>query len=492
MLTALCGALLGLGFFWPHSAIPYLSVLAGSFFALTTAWESLRAREVDVNLLMVLAAVGAVAVGQPLDAAALLFLFSLSSTLEALAMGRTKRAIEALVKLRPDEAIRIGAAGDERVPVEQLAIGDLVRIPPFESIPVDGLVTAGESSVDQSSMTGESVPVAKASGDRLLAGTRNLDGGLTMHVESVVGDSTLDKIVRLVEQAQDHKASGERISAWFGQRYTFFVLAAFAASFGVRLALKIAPGAAFYESLTLLVALSPCALVISTPASTLSALAFAARNGILVRGGEFIERAGQIDTIMLDKTGTVTSGRPKLVEVCLCSTVPTHAHHTPGECVEEDACWHGSGSLSSEATAILSAAAALEQYASHPIAEAVVAAARSNDVDVPEVHNLRVDQLRRPSPLTYGLDEAGGDLPSRATQSDGLEVMDLQAALSQLPEEQRTVLLLVALDDMSYGEIAETLAIPIGTVMSRLSRGRERLRQIMDGRPVSASLRVVR
>jgi RNA polymerase sigma factor (sigma-70 family) len=108
------------------------------------------------------------------------------------------------------------------------------------------------------------------------------------------------------------------------------------------------------------------------------------------------------------------------------------------------------------------------------------------------MHNLRVDQLRRPSPLTYGLDEAGGDLPSRATQSDGLEVMDLQAALGQLPEEQRTVLLLVALDDMSYGEIAETLAIPIGTVMSRLSRGRERLRQIMDGRPVSANLRVVR
>lgn len=383
ILTVLCGLALALSFFNLHPVVPYLSVLFGSYFALSSSWESIRERTIDVNILMVLAAIGAVAIGQPADAAALLFLFSLSSTLESLAMARTKSAIEGLIRLRPDQAILIDSRGETKVKVEVLKLGDRIKIPPFEAIPVDGEVVSGASSVDQSSMTGESIPAPKAPGDRLLAGTRNLDNVLVMTVASTVGDSTLDKIVALVQDAQDNKASGERISSWFGQRYTFIVIAAFLISFGARTVLGEAGREALYASLTLLVALSPCALVISTPATTLSALAWSARNGMLVRGGEFIETAGRVDTIAVDKTGTLTLGRPKLVEVCVCAhsmaTVGTAEHG----CTEEDSCWHGSGTLSDEARHLLRAAAAAEQYAAHPVAEAIKQAAKDNGIEIP-------------------------------------------------------------------------------------------------------------
>lgn len=383
MLTILCGIALVLGLFSVHPAIPYFSVLFGSYFALKSSWESIRDRVVDVNILMVLAAIGAIVVGQPLDAAALLFLFSLSSTLESLAMARTRSAIEGLIRLRPDQAVRITNGVEEKVKVEELRIGDTIKIPPFESIPVDGQVISGQSAVDQSAMTGESVPVAKTTGDSLLAGTRNLDSSLVMSVASTVGDSTLDKIVNLVQDAQENKASGERISTWFGQKYTFFVIAAFAVSFGIRIALQTPTTEALYLSLTLLVALSPCALVISTPATTLSALAWAARNGMLVRGGEFIEIAGKIDTIAVDKTGTLTLGRPRLVEICLCARSMVSVGAESHGCTEEEACWHGSGALSPDAQRLLKAAAAAEQYTAHPVAEALMAAVRENGMVVP-------------------------------------------------------------------------------------------------------------
>jgi Cd2+/Zn2+-exporting ATPase len=382
VLTVLCGIALVVGFFNLHPAIPYLSVAFGSYFALKAAWVSLRERSIDVNFLMVFAAIGAVVVGQPLDAAALLFLFSLSSTLESLAMARTRSAIEGLIKLRPDTAIRIRDGEEERVRVEDLAIGDQIKIPSFESIPVDGVVLNGNGSVDQSAMTGESIPVAKSPGEKLLSGTRNMDSALVARVESTIGDSTLDKIVALVQDAQENKASGERISTWFGQRYTFFVIGAFIVALVVRLSMGIETQHALYESLTLLVALSPCALVISTPATTLSALAWAARNGVLVRGGEFIEKAGRIDTIALDKTGTLTLGKPRLVEICVCApsmaTVGPHHHG----CTDEDDCWHDEGTATPRASEFLLYAASAEQYAPHPVADALRSAARAQGLEL--------------------------------------------------------------------------------------------------------------
>lgn len=419
ILTALCGIALIVGLFGIHPVIPYLSVAFGAYFALKSSWDSLRERSIDVNLLMVLAAVGAVVVGQPLDAAALLFLFSLSSTLESLAMARTRSAIEGLVKLRPDKAIRIQNGVEAKVPVEELRIDDLIKIPPFEGVPVDGVVAEGTSTVDQSAMTGESVPVHKIAGDRLLGGTRNLDNVLVAKVTSTVGDSTLDKIVSLVEHAQENKASGERISTWFGQRYTIFVVVVFALALVIRLAIGESTNAALYASLTLLVALSPCALVISTPATTLSALAWAARNGMLVRGGEFIEKAGRIDTIALDKTGTLTLGRPRLVEICVCAKSMT----TVGAgCTEEEACWHGEGHISPHALELLRFAASAEQYAAHPVAEAIKAAAKEHQLSVPQASGETTVPGLGVSAMVEGNRVAIGQI--EFVRSQGVEVPD--------------------------------------------------------------------
>lgn len=389
VLTALCGLTLVLSFFGLHPALPYLSVVFGSYFALKAAYGSLRERSLDVNFLMVFAAAGAVALGHPSEAAVLLFLFSLSSTLESLTLARTKNAIEGLIKLRPDNALRVTDGEDETVPVEALRVGDQVRVPPYQAIPADGVLISGESSIDQSAMTGESVPVEKKEGDRVLAGTQNQDRMFVMEVTSAVGDTTLEKIVDLVRDAQENKASGERISAWFGQRYTVFVLIAFGVSLGIRFLLGQETNNALYGALTLLVALSPCAVVISTPASTLSALAWAARNGILVRGGEFIESVGRIDTVLLDKTGTLTSGKPQLVEICVCTGVPETVPSTGSLCVEEDACWSRGATMSDEARQLLRLAASAEQYSTHPIAEAIVRAAREHGVEVPEAQEQR-------------------------------------------------------------------------------------------------------
>jgi Cd2+/Zn2+-exporting ATPase len=395
ILTVLCGVALVISLFEVHPAFAYISCLCGAYFALQSAWDTIKRRELDVNMLMVIAAIGAIGVdflgvpGHPAgtgarDAAALLFLFSLSGTLEAFAMGKTKSAIEGLIKLRPSQALLVTDGVETRVPVEQLRLGDLVRVPPFEPIPLDGEVVEGRSSVDQSVMTGESTPVAKGIRDHLLAGTTNMEGVLLMRVQSVVGASTLDKIVELVREAQENKASGERISMWFGQRYTFFVVGAFLLSLIIRLALGNPSGSAIYTSLTLLVALSPCALVISTPATTLSALAWAGRRGILVRGGMFIESAGQADILALDKTGTLTTGKPQLVEICVCEGAAVAVDRSRPRCTEEESCWHGDGRLSDEAAKLLRAAAAAEAYSSHPIAETIRQAAGAHNLVVPE------------------------------------------------------------------------------------------------------------
>ncbi len=384
LLTAICGISLVLSWFLTQAWLPYVAVVAGAPFALAAGWEALKNRELDVNVLMILAATGAILLGHPAEAAVLLFLFSLSNTLEAYALGRTKSAIEGLMKLRPSQAILVRDGQDVSVPVEDLKVGDVVRVLGFEQIPVDGVVESGATSVDEAAMTGESVPVPKAVGDRVLSGTQNLDGMITLSVTAAVGDTTLEKIVSLVQDAQENKASGERISAWFGQRYTLFVIFATIASTAIRLLVGQPSNEALYASLTLLVALSPCAIVISSPATTLSALSWAARNGMLVRGGEFIESSGRVQYIAMDKTGTLTQGKPVLYEICVCDQAPVAVGSGGGLCVSEEACWSRGETLSEDARMVLRAAAAGEQYSTHPIAAAIVNAAVENGIEVPE------------------------------------------------------------------------------------------------------------
>jgi Cd2+/Zn2+-exporting ATPase len=453
ILTTLCGISLLLALIPGLGGFAYLAVAFGAYFALGSAWQSLSSRQVDVNLLMVVAAIGAIVVGQPFDAGVLLFLFSLSSALEELAMARTKSAIEGLIRLRPDEAIRIGPSGDERVRVEELRVGDLVRILPFQSVPSDATVEEGQSAVDQSAMTGESVPVAKLPGEPVLAGTQNLDGMLVARVTAELGDSTLDKIVGLVQQAQENKASGERISTWFGQRYTFFVIGAFVLSLIVRSAIGNTWSESLRESLTLLVALSPCALVISTPATTLSALTYAARQGVLVRGGEYIELAGAIDTLAMDKTGTLTEGKPRLVEICVCSG-------GPNGCREEGACWHGGPEMTADAARMLQFAASAERTSTHPLAAAVVAAAEGKGLVLPDAtdvlsvpgmgvectvdgERVRIGQRRYFPDLDPSVVQHVEELQARGLTVAILQVRDRYAALglrdTPRPEARRTL-----------------------------------------------------
>lgn len=381
-LTVLCGVTLPLAYL-VGPVWGYISVAFGSFFAFKTAWDSLRERSLDVNFLMVLAAIGAVVVGRPEDAAALLFLFSLSNTLETYAMAKTRSAIEGLIRLRPDKAVRLNETGETTVPTAELVPGDRVRVAAFENIPVDGEIETGNTQVNQAAMTGESIPVPRTTGDPVLAGTQNLEGMFVMRVTAAAGGTLLDQVVELVRDAQENKASGERISQWFGQRYTFFVLAVFAVALIIRTSLGQGMNEALYGALVLLVALSPCAMVISTPATTLSALAWAGRNGILIRGGEYLERVRDIKVVVLDKTGTLTAGTPVLAEICVCAPIAA------GICREEGACWTGHGPFSPEAAEMLQAAAAAEQYSQHPLAVAITSAARNAGLDVPEAHEQR-------------------------------------------------------------------------------------------------------
>ncbi len=386
----MCGVLTVASWFVPVKSLPYLAVLAGSYFAVKAGWDAVKAREIDVNVLMVGAAVGAVAIGHPMEAAVLLFLFSLSNALEAFALGRTKSAIEGLIKLRPETALLVEDGGDRTVAVKDLQIGDLVRVLPFEQMPVDGEMVGGRTNVNQVAMTGESAPVPKAEGDTVLAGTQNMEGMIVVRVTKSTGDTTLEQIVGLVRDAQENKASGERVSQWFGKSYTLFVVAAFVVSLVARVLFHQAWDTALYASFTLLVALSPCALVISSPATTLSALAWAGRRGLLVRGGDAVEAAGQVDTLCVDKTGTLTVGKFTLNDICVCEDVPSLVAVSSG-CHAEEACWaRGGGAMSPEARSILRAAAAAEQYSTHPIAEAIVNAAHEQGLDVPEASEQEV------------------------------------------------------------------------------------------------------
>lgn len=385
VLTAVCGVTFFLSMVGGPSWFPYLSILTGSIFSIKSAWQAILDRDIDVNHLMLLAAGGAILIGEPTDAAGLFFLFSLSGTLEHYTMSRTQSAIEGLIKLRPDSAILVGENGDRNVNVNDLKIGDLVRIPPFATIPTDGTIEEGRSSINQAAMTGESEPVDSGPGDAVLTGTQNLDGMLLVRVSAEAAHSALEKIVGLVSEAQENKGSGERISQWFGKRYTAFVFLAFLSALIVRMMLGQNWDVALYGAIVLLVALSPCALVISTPATILSALSWAARRGILVRGGEFLESVGEVKVAAVDKTGTLTLGKPELVEICVCT--PTESGS--GLCLNDSACWHGGPEITAAASEILRAAAAAEQYSTHPLAQAIVSAARTLGIEIPTAHNQK-------------------------------------------------------------------------------------------------------
>jgi Cd2+/Zn2+-exporting ATPase len=318
LLMIVAGGLLRWGEQATLATLAYaVAYLAGGYFGVLDGYQTLKERRIDVNLLMIAAAIGAAIVGEAPEGATLLFLFSLSNTLQSYALARSRNAVRALMTLQPDTATRITPAGTETVPVEDLQVGDRVLTRPGERIPTDGVVIVGESHVDQSPITGESVPVYKTVGDPVFAGTVNGNGTLEIEVRAPATETLLQRILQLVEQAQEQKARTQRWLERFEQRYALAVIGGAAAvALGLPLIGWSFPDA-FYRAMTLLVVASPCALVISTPATLLSAIANAARRGILFKGGEPIERLAGVRALAIDKTGTLTEGKLAFTDLVL-------------------------------------------------------------------------------------------------------------------------------------------------------------------------------
>ena len=309
--------------------------------ALTSLW---RERVLDIDLLMIVAALAAAAVGAALEGAVLLTLFSLSTTLEQRAMGRARHAVEALMALRPDTALRRAPDGTiTEVSVGDLVAGDLVVLRPGARVPADGEVAEGEGSLDEATITGESMPVSKSRGAKVFEATVNLNAVLVVRVIRPVAESTVARMIELVTEAQAARAPSERFSAWFGQRYTIAVLAGAVLALVIFLALGWTMQDALYRAATLLVAASPCAIVISVPAAILSALAAAARGGVLFKGGAALETLAEVDIFAFDKTGTLTTGKAEVKQIVT---------HEPEEL-------------------FLSLIAGLEAHSEHPIADAI-------------------------------------------------------------------------------------------------------------------------
>lgn len=291
--------------------------LAGGWFATIEVWERLQHRVLDVHFLMLAVAVGSASIGRWEEGAVLLFLFALSGGLEHYAMGRTQREIRSLFRTAPRVATLVDSAGAEReVPVEQLRPGQRIAVRPDAQFPVDAEVVKGRTAADESTLTGEAVPVDKTLGDTVLAGTLNLWGMVEATVLRPVQESALERIIRLIREAQHLKAPSQRFTDRFGTGYTYAVLGLTLAMFLVWWGLAGRPAftgpdpaqTAFYRAMTLLVVASPCALVLSIPSAILAAIAWGARRGVLFRGGAAVERLAEVDVVALDKTGTLTTG----------------------------------------------------------------------------------------------------------------------------------------------------------------------------------------
>jgi Cd2+/Zn2+-exporting ATPase len=351
------------GYPWLGPALYIVAMGAGGWDALVDSVAGLKQFQVDIHFLMIVVAVGASAIGHFGEGALLLFLFSTSGALEEFALHRTRRAIDALFKAAPKTARREKSGGEEEiVPVEDVRPGDVLLAREGDAFPVDGEILSGKTAADESNLTGESTPVEKQAGDPVYSGTINLWGAARFRATAAAAESSLQKIIRLIQEAQHLKAPSQRFTDKFGTPYALGIMGLSALYFLFCWLVLKAPMfhnaaagfSAFYRAMTLLVVASPCALVISIPSAILAAIAWGARRGILFRGGAALEKLAGVDVVALDKTGTLTTGELVVERV---ESFP------PGR--EDD---------------VAALALALEQEANHPIARAIVRFGRSRGI----------------------------------------------------------------------------------------------------------------
>ena len=356
-------AWLGVGPVWLATALYAVALVAGGWDAAIDSWENIKKAKLDIHFLMLAVAIGAACIGAWTEAVLLLFLFSASGAMEEFAMDRTHREVSALLKSAPKKATLLLPAGGEReISIDEIGIGDRLLVKPGEAFAADGDVERGKSASDESALTGEAVPVEKSVGDPVFSGTLNLWGAVEFKVMRLPSESTLQKIIRLIQTAQKLRAPSERFTDKFGGTYTLIVLAVCAAMFLVWwLGFNLPPfqnvagvRSAFYRAMTLLVVMSPCALVLSIPSAILAAIAWGAKHGVLFRGGAAIEKLADIRVVAMDKTGTLTTGE---------LTVVGYESFPAGRDQE-----------------IMELAYALEANSQHPLARAIVRDARARGV----------------------------------------------------------------------------------------------------------------
>jgi len=364
------GLAVGLASHWLHGSEVFekgafaIAIVTGGWFIAPKAWLALKRLSPDMNLLMSIATLGALGIGAWDEAATVIFLFSLAELLESFSLNRARGAIQKLMTLAPETAwVKRGNEFLE-LPVSEVVIGDTIQIKPGGRFPLDGTVQKGASSVDQSPITGESIPINKAIGDLVFAGSINGQGSLEVHVSKPFTDTTLAKIIHLVEEAQSQKAPAQRFVDRFAARYTPIVLALAVGVTVIPPVFLEQPWAVwFYRALVMLVIACPCALVISTPVSIVSGLTAAARKGVLIKGGAYLEGLGKLTVLCLDKTGTVTQGRPKVIAV-----FPLN---------------------STESETLLRIASALEAQSEHPVARAILEHTKQKGLTYPAAQSFR-------------------------------------------------------------------------------------------------------
>lgn len=349
--------------------LAYLAaILSGGWLVLPKAWLALRRLRPDMNLLMVVAVAGAVGIGEWFEAATVAFLFSVSLLLESWSVGRARRAVAALMNLAPPKVrLRSPDGSESEVPPEQVPVGSLTVVLPGERVSLDGMVAEGFSAVSQAAITGENMPVPKEPGKDVFAGTVNGDGLLLIRTTKAAQDTMLARIIRMVSEAQSRRAPSEQWIEKFAQVYTPIILViAVCIAVLPPMVLSAAWQEWLYRALVLLVIACPCALVISTPVTIVAGLASAARNGVLVKGGTYLEACARLKAVAMDKTGTLTKGEPAVVEI-----VALQGH--------------------SEAE-LLARAAAIEANTTHPIAKAIIAHAKAQGIEPSPASNFQIHQ----------------------------------------------------------------------------------------------------
>jgi len=464
ILTLIAGGLIGLAVVLELSgvsttiihAIYGAAIAAGGFFAARKGviglWFN---RELDINFLMAVAAVGAVAIGAWLEGALVIFLFSLGETLEGYTMDRARNAIRSLMELAPTEATLLRDSEQQRLPVDDLEIGDVILVRPGERLPMDGDVRRGTSSVDQGPVTGESIPVEKRPGAEVFAGSVNGEGALEIEVTQRAEDNTISRVIHMVEEAQAQKAPSQRWVDVFARYYTPAVvgLAVLIAAvppllFGQPF-LEPGPGAGhgwLYRALSLLIIACPCALVISTPVSIVSAISNAARQGVLFKGGAYLEAASGLRVVAFDKTGTLTHGEPEVTDVVV---------------VNDE-------TMSNEQ--LLALAASVESGSEHPLARAIVGAAEERGIGFPQATEVEAVTGRGVRGLLDGTElaigsrtlyeELGGSIPEtltargQALEEEGKTVM----FLASVTDDRASIMGLIAVADTVRPDAREAIA----------------------------------